>query len=435
MIILKNYNNKIINFIFCLYPLTFILGNTALNINTIIFILLAFFFFKKDIIQIDLKSFDKYIIIFFIYIFLVLIINIFEINFYKTIDVNHFKNFQTFLILKSLFFLRYLFLYFVIRYLIEKKVIKFKYFFLSSLAFCLFVSFDIIFQFLFGKDIFGLTPIHPRKLSGPFGEELIAGGFLQKFFLFLISFIVIFYNSKKNYLLIFLLPIIFFAMILAGNRMSLIMTIFGLLLLLIFLKQIRKLLISTACIMGIIFFILFSTNTNVKNNFASFGLQIYKISKNLFSDKIDREQLPPYYDEFESFYDTWQLNKYFGGGLKSFRIYCPYRKNIEKGERHACNSHPHNYYLETFAELGLFGIVVLIVFLYKTITISFKNYFECKKNSKKKIIILTFLILFLLEMFPLKNTGSFFSTSNSTYIFILIGSLMGLQHNNKNKTI
>ena len=26
--------------------------------------------------------------------------------------------------------------------------------------------------------------------------------------------------------------------------------------------------------------------------------------------------------EFASFYDTWLMNKYFGGGIKNFRFYC-----------------------------------------------------------------------------------------------------------------
>jgi hypothetical protein len=38
----------------------------------------------------------------------------------------------------------------------------------------LFVCFDIFFQFVFGQDIFGYQISPTRKLSGPFGDELIA---------------------------------------------------------------------------------------------------------------------------------------------------------------------------------------------------------------------------------------------------------------------
>ena len=56
-------------------------------------------------------------------------------------------------------------------------------FFIFSSFSVLFVSIDIIFQFVNGKDIFGFVGL-PRRLSGPFGDELIAGGFIQRFSLF-----------------------------------------------------------------------------------------------------------------------------------------------------------------------------------------------------------------------------------------------------------
>ena len=39
---------------------------------------------------------------------------------------------------------------------------------------------------------------------------------------------------------------------------------------------------------------------------------------------------PQYLREFESFYDTWLMNKYVGGGLKNIRYYCHTRPNINK---------------------------------------------------------------------------------------------------------
>ena len=46
------------------------------------------------------------------------------------------------------------------------------------------MCFDIFIQYFFGKDIFGYEIIYDRKLSGPFGDELIAGGYVQRFSLF-----------------------------------------------------------------------------------------------------------------------------------------------------------------------------------------------------------------------------------------------------------
>ncbi len=41
-------------------------------------------------------------------------------------------------------------------------------------------------------------------------------------------------------------------------------------------------------------------------------------------------------------------------------------------------------------------------------------------------MLLPFFILFIVEIFPFKTTGSFFTTTNATYLFILIPFIIGL---------
>ena len=55
----------------------------------------------------------------------------------------------------------------------------------------------------------------------------------------------------------------------------------------------------------------------------------------------------------------------------------------------------------------------------------FKKYFIKSKLNDNKIII-AFIFLFIAEIFPIKSTGSFFTTGNTTYLFLLIGILIGL---------
>ena len=46
-------------------------------------------------------------------------------------------------------------------------------------------------------------------------------------------------------------------------------------------------------------------------------------------------------------------------------------------------------------------------------------------NYEKKILI-PFFIVFLVEIFPIKTTGSFFTSTNSTFLFILISFIIGI---------
>ena len=146
----------------------------------------------------------------------------------------------------------------------------------------------------------------------------------------------------------------------------------------------------------------------------------------IINKDFKNENSPQYLKEFETFYDTWLMNKYIGGGIKNFRYYCHERPNVDKNAKFVCNMHPHNYYLEILTETGLIGFFVLTLsfalLLYQSLV---RKYFlKLNINFDNKII--PFIFLFIIEIFPLKSTGSFFTTGNTTYLFLLMGILVGL---------
>ena len=130
--------------------------------------------------------------------------------------------------------------------------------------------------------------------------------------------------------------------------------------------------------------------------------------------------------EFASFYETWKINKYLGGGIKNFRYYCHVRENIPKDSKFICNMHPHNYYLEILTETGIFGFLIICTIFFMILYISFfKKYFTDSKLRYNHIIT-PFIFLFLIEIFPIKSTGSFFTTANATFIFLMISAIIAL---------
>ena len=100
----------------------------------------------------------------------------------------------------------------VIRILIKNELINFKFFFIFCFICAYFVALDLIYQLNFGKDIFGYVSPETRRLSGPFGDELIAGSYLQRFSLFALFLLPIFFKNKsKTYL--YLLSLLTFVLI------------------------------------------------------------------------------------------------------------------------------------------------------------------------------------------------------------------------------
>ena len=412
-------------------PVSFIAGNMIININIILIIVSALFVFKKLLFKINYSLLDKLIILFFVLVLVTGIFNDIQIHI-KDREFSDWRGgYGT--IIKSIFFFKYLLLYFTLRYLIENKIINFKIFFLSCSLSSLFVCLDIFFQFFYGKDIFGYEIIYGRKLSGPFGDELIAGGYIQRFSLFAFFLIPIFYNSISTRMLkciISVLTVIFlFGLILSGNRMPLILFVFALSLIMLFQKQTRKFLFPFIIIFSLFYFLIFNLSPQVKNNFNNFYNQISMMINIVIEKDYNNKNSPQYMKEFSTFYETWLLNKYIGGGIKNFRYYCHVRQNIDKNSKFICNMHPHNYYLEILTETGVVGFgILIIIFLLILYNSLYKKYFTLS-HLKYNNLIIPFIFLFFVEIFPVKSTGSFFTTGNATYFFLIMTILVSLSQN------
>ena len=426
----------IINSLFSLLIFSFIAGNLVLNLNVILLIISSIFFFKKRIFQFKIDLFDKILITLFIYILLCGALN--NIYYYKEGLIDDFSIF-----LKSLLFLRFLFFYFVVKFLIIENIINFKIFFLAAFVGVTFVCLDIVYQLATGYDIFGYIALN-RNLSGPFGDELIAGSFIQRFSIIALSLIPIFYKFKKNYykyiMTFALICLYFFALILSGNRVPMAFFILIIAGITIFEQKLRKLLLPFILIVSSIIFSTYNLNENYRSHLRTFmettSVLLPFSSKNLltaeeaekykdfgfytFEYKNKKYKMNNiYHKEFKTGYILWSDKKLFGGGIKSFKVNCPKAKIN-------CNQHPHNYYLEILANLGLFGFfIIFILFSLIFIKTFIAKYFK-KSNLNHYHLITPFIFLFFAEIFPIRSTGSFFTTGNATYIFLLLSIIIPL---------
>ena len=419
------FQKNFLSIILALVPFSFIAGNMIININIIILILSTILIQNKRLFNIKFHLLDKLLIIFFfLIIFTSLLNDILVLN-----KLTWSPSYST--TIKSILFLKYLLLYLTVRYLIENELIKIKYFFITSSIASIFVCLDIFYQFIYGVDIFGYKiPPGFRKLSGPFGDELIAGGFIQRFSIFSFFVLPIFFVKNSQKFTKYLIPLLFFifftGIILSGNRMPLLLFLLIVSLILIFQKQAKKYFLSFLIIFPIIFIIIYNFNPKVKMNYLNFYGQISKIVLIPFNGSFKKDEAPQYLKEFSTFYETWKINKYIGGGVKSFRYYCHVRQNIKKDSKFVCNMHPHNYYLEILTETGLIGFLMVTIIFFMSLYLSFfKKYISKSKLSSNNIII-PFIFLFFIEIFPIKSTGSFFTTGNATYIFLILAILIGL---------
>tara|TARA_X000001036_G_scaffold409182_1_gene420033 strand:+ start:447 stop:1793 length:1347 start_codon:yes stop_codon:yes gene_type:complete len=439
--LLKTY---FLNILFYFIPVSFIAGNLILNLNILFIIIVTIVFYSNEVFKVKLNIFDKLIIFFFSYILLIALI-----SGYSNLHSGKLTKDFTILI-KTLSFFRFLILYFVIRFLINKEILNFKFFFISCAACTIFVSLDMLFQIYTGKDIFGFE-LNFRRASGPFGDELIAGAYLQRFSIFSLFLIFFYLKTEKQKILSSLMLLYFIlvvvCIIFSGNKMPFALFLLILTLIFIFEKINRKLFLSLTIISTLIFVVLFYSNSQIKDHFGNFFTKLNQIisitefdeesnkdrvlmNKNgkiikdhqyymVFADK-KYEIKNSYMNDFYSGYKTWELNKYVGDGIRSYRFNC------SKTDVKNCSPHPHNYQFEILAELGLFGFIILLILSLKVIYDYFYIKYFCNVRKKNDFIIIPFFYILIAEIFPIRTSGSFFSTGNATFIFLILSITIAL---------
>ena len=417
---INNLNlNYFINFLIILMPVSFIAGNLIINLNLMLIIIFSLSFYGKEIFKVKLFFFDKLLVFVFAFCIFTSIAStyLFQNNTPNNID--------TFTIKKTFSFLRFLFFYFVLRFLVEKKIFNFKFFFISTAICSIFVSIDLIYQFINGKDIFGFSS-SSFKLSGPFGDEEIAGSYLQRFSVFSFFFVSIYFiklPKERKFLIYFsLLLLFFYSVFLAGNRMPIILFMLFWILLFIFENKIRKYSVLFFLTLFVFFFLMFSLNDQVNNyslHFYKTTVQLVTFIPDLISNKTISDFPNTYIKEFYSGIKSWQENILIGGGINSFHYNCV--KTVA-----ACASHPHNYYLEILSENGLIGMMLWGGIFAYIFYVSILKKFFIKSNINNNNLITPFAILFFIEIFPIKTTGSFFTTGNATYFFFIMAVIIAL---------
>ena len=427
------FYSNCINFLLAAIPISFIAGNLFINLNILLIIISTLIIFKNKVFSIKYNIIDKLIFFAFALILVSGTINSFQIY---LDDKNSIQNSK--ILIKSFLYFRYLLFYLILRFLVEENIFNFKIFFLSSFVCSIFVSVDLIYQFIFGYDIFGLNQdlSSPNKFSGPFGDELIAGSYLQKFGFLSFFFIPLFLNIKNKKLVYLYLSILFFLILfsltISGNRMPFILFIFIILSIFLLEKRTRKYFIPLVLITIIIFSLIFKYNSTTQNYFKHFVKMSVEIKeatfnfvfKNFSNKELELFEKDPqlfipntYFKELYSGVATWRQNKVIGGGLDSFYSNCV--KSIND-----CSSHPHNYYLEILSEIGVIGLIIFLLIFGKVFFDTF--YLKYIRNINFNNLIIPFMFLFLAEIFPIKTSGSFFTTGNASFIFFILAITVAL---------
>ena len=438
-------NYKILNILFFIFPVSFLIGNAVLNLTIISICFIGIISFYNKIYLLDKK--------------ITFIATSFFISVILFTYLENVKDLQNDQFLKSLKYLRYLPFFLITSIFINIGKFNFKYFLISVSITVLLLSFDIIFQFFFGVNIFGFKAYEYSQyhLSGFLKEELIAGGYIQRFCFFILLFYPILFTKKikikHSYIFIFLSVIFFTSILFSGNRMPLLMFLLTLFLFFLFIKKIRYQIVTSILLSTMIFFSAIKSQENLKIYYSSFFDNISSVSNFLSSNfnkkypELEKEKIyfeKKLYEEdgtlsqemmnkynvmvfgsghsaiYLTAIELWTEKPFIGSGIKSFRIKCKTKLHLPN---RVCESHPHNYYLDILNDVGIIGTLLFIYLVFSIL----KNKISILKklSMKEKIFIFCFLVLILIELFPFRSSGSFFSSHNTSFLIFLLAIVNG----------
>ena len=368
-----------------------------------------------------------------LYIFLISIIYL-ALN----IKTNFFKN-KTFLLLFFLFLsllvnlynsdnfsltyprvLKFLFLIFFIlsfEYLEKNKDLKIEKIFKIWSITLFVISIDLLIEYIFGKNIIGFKSYMPGRLSGFFGEELVAGYFLLGFSMIAIAYLFEKTKIKEIYLISIVIILIILSLLI-GERSNFIKLVIGVILmsyLILKISLIKKILIIF--IISSLTFVFIYFNETLKSRFYQQVINI--VSKDGIENYLKSSQYGAHYD---TAFKIFEKNKLFGVGIKNFRVESRKTEYYNEEFDHTfdrASTHPHQVHFEFLSETGLFGYVIFLIFILYSLILSSINYIK-NKNSFQ----LAGIIFVLMSLLPYLPSGSFFSTLTSIIFWINYGIMM-----------
>ena len=435
MISNENKFESLIKFFIYFFPFSFIIGNSAVNINVFLIIIISgiyFFIFKKKL------KLNNIIITIFILSFYLTCLTVFKILSSPSSSSNE--------IFKAVLHLRYpLFFFFLYNIFLYMNFNIKKIIYIYSLA-VLILIFDLPFQYIFGFNIIGIEPVE-NYYNSFFFDEKVAGGFILSFQFFLIAGLVFFFKNKKfsEFYQALIIALSLIAIFLSQNKMSLLLSILGLVIFcLLYKKNLRSITLSFFIFVS---FILIFPENKIKENYGEMinNIKSFKLKSKLFTMYLNEVPLEELKKEWPKSHKTEKQyyhgigsghaqifssslviikeNSVFGTGLKRYMSACK-----KSNKKLWCSTHPHNYYLDIAIISGLPGIllisiiIILIVRKFLNLKIYRKENFDLNE-----LFYLALIVNFVIIFFPIKSSGSFFTTNNLSYIIFIISLISFFQ--------
>jgi O-antigen ligase len=291
-------------------------------------------------------------------------------------------------------------------------LLKTDYKFLKHFFYCIFICFVVLisdgfYQYFVGKNILGFITSDGTRVSSFFHKELILGSYVSRLWPVFFGLSIFFLKKESKFYFLFILIFILSETLifLSGDRSAFFYINLSAIFVILFSQKLFKLRLFTLLFsVLLLIFISLINPTAWKRVFHQTldGMNLVQENrdKQIYIFTEGHQRL------YTSAYKMFLDNKILGVGVKNYRNVCGDSKYYVNGVI-ACNTHPHNTYLQILTETGIIGFLFLIItifyfckYIFKHLMFKFKDKYYF---NDFEICILSGVLIYLWPFIPTGN--------------------------------
>jgi O-antigen ligase len=286
-------------------------------------------------------------------------------------------------------------------------------------AVLLFMMCDGLFQYYRGFDVLGFPSFESlsgsARLSSTFRKPIL--GIMTTwlafpmFMKFLSADKEFSLKSKNSLIAVFLSFLVLAVVSLSGERMALLLMLFGWAMAVLLMPKYRKRVI-----------IMLVVGCVAVGATAVMFPQVLKRQEGSTVQTLTSWWDSPYGMLLKTDLRMAAINPVFGIGPDQFRFDCPslYPGKDEVDLKAVCNIHPHNMYMEWLIGDGVIGLSLFLIFLGLVLCQCVKHW----PQAKNEPLFIGFLIAFTLRIWPIASTTGLFSRWGASPLWLVFGCMM-----------
>lgn len=319
----------------------------------------------------------------------------------------------------SLFYFRYIFFAMGVWYLLDHNPYLSKCLMAVSIISLISVSVDGLYQYFVGNNILGYQKHGNDRLTGFFGKEPILGRYIA--YLSIFTFALIYQNfikTKKMMILsVAFLVICEVIVFLTGERAAFFYISLFTILIVIFIPKFRIYRIFGILLTFIIIIGIFAINPTAKKRMIDYSLEQVSQTQLQFLPFSKAHE-----EHYISAYKMYKDYPMFGIGTNTYRFHS--LKPRYNSKTHDINSHPHHFYMQALAELGIVGFLFLTTFFLYFLYIGLKQLVLIILSKKTKQIsfeIFLYPMILFVYWWPLIPNMSLYNNWNNVLMMLPLG--------------